>query len=70
MITSTLAYATARIFVPNSVYTYQLARRGELMTHHKDKAVLQLMRVTKLIEKDFNTTATENYLSNSKDMLK
>lgn len=54
MITSALAYATARIFVSNSVYTYQLARRGELMTHHKDKAVLQLMRVDKLIETDFN----------------
>lgn len=55
MITSTLAYVTARLFVSNSVYTYQLARRGELMTHHKDKAVLQLMRVEKLIEKDFIT---------------
>lgn len=55
MITATLSYATARIFIPNSVYTYQLARRGELMTHHKDKAVLQLMRVDKLIEKDFKS---------------
>jgi CIC family chloride channel protein len=55
MITSTLSYATARIFIPNSVYTYQLARRGELMTHHKDKAVLQLMRVDKLIERDFKS---------------
>ncbi len=55
MITATLSYATARVFVPNSVYTYQLARRGELMTHHKDKAVLQLMRVEKVIEKDFKS---------------
>ncbi len=55
MITSALAYATAKIFVPNSVYTYQLARRGELMTHHKDKAVMQMMRVDKVIEKDFKS---------------
>jgi CIC family chloride channel protein len=55
MITATLSYATARIFVPNSVYTYQLAESGELMTHHKDKAVLQLMRVDKVIEKDFKS---------------
>lgn len=55
MITATLSYATTRIFVPNSIYTYQLARRGELMTHHKDKAVLQLMRVDKVIETDFKT---------------
>ena len=55
MVTSTLAYITARLFIPNSVYTYQLAKRGELMTHHKDKSVMQLMRVDKLIEKDFRS---------------
>lgn len=55
MITSALAYATAKVFVPNSVYTYQLARRGELMTHHKDKAVMQMMRVDKVIEKNFKS---------------
>jgi len=55
MITAALSYATTRIFVSNSVYTYQLARRGELMTHHKDKVVLQLMRVDKVIEKNFKT---------------
>ncbi|MFH0999233.1 MAG: chloride channel protein [Bacteroidota bacterium] len=53
MITATLSYVTTKLFVPNSVYTYQLAKRGELMTHHKDKTVLQLMQVDKLIEKDF-----------------
>ena len=42
MITATISYATIKIFVPNSVYTYQLAKRGELITHHKDKAVLTL----------------------------
>jgi CIC family chloride channel protein len=67
MITSALAYATAKIFIPNSVYTYQLARRGELMTHHKDKAVLQLMRVDKLIEKDFNSIDPD---ANLGDMVK
>ncbi len=55
MITSTLAYVTARLFISNSIYTYQLAARGELMTHHKDKSVMQMMRVTKLIESDFKS---------------
>lgn len=54
MIVSTIAYATTKIFVTNSVYTIQLAKRGELITHHKDKAVLTLMNIDELIETDFN----------------
>ncbi len=53
MIVSTISYATSKFFEPNSVYTTQLARRKELITHHKDKAVLSLMRVAKLIETNF-----------------
>lgn len=53
MVTATISYATIKIFVKNSVYTHQLAKRGELFTHHKDRAVLSMMKVTKLIERDF-----------------
>lgn len=67
MITSALSFATARMFVPNSVYTYQLAQRGELMTHHKDKVVLQMMHVDKLIERDFKTVGPTASLG---DMIK
>lgn len=59
MITSTLAYLTAKAFIPNSVYTYQLAKRGELMTHHKDKSVMQMMRVNPLIEHNFKAIDPE-----------
>ncbi|MDE5417869.1 chloride channel protein [Ancylomarina sp. DW003] len=55
MITATVSYATVKSFEPHSVYTVQLARRKELMTHDKDQNVLSLMRVTRLIEKNFNT---------------
>jgi CIC family chloride channel protein len=55
MITSTISYATVKIFVRNSVYTYQLAQRGELITHDKDKAALSLMDVSSLIETNFST---------------
>jgi CIC family chloride channel protein len=54
MLVATISYATTRAFTTNSVYTFQLARRGELMTHDRDKNVLLLMRVTNLIETDFN----------------
>lgn len=68
MITSTIAYATTKIFVSNSVYTIQLAKRGELITHDKDKALLTLMRVDKLIENNFlsiNPDATLGDLVNT-----
>ncbi len=55
MITATISYVTIKVFEPDSVYTYQLAQRGQLMTHHKDKVVLQLLKVDKLIETNFNT---------------
>ncbi len=54
MVASTISYATVRIFVKNSVYTVQLAQRGELMTHDKDKNILLMMNVSDLIEKNFN----------------
>ena len=54
ILVATTSYATARIFVSNSVYTIQLAKRGELMTHHKDKAVLMMLQLQDLIESDFN----------------
>ena len=55
MITSTISYLTIMYFEPHSIYTKRLARRGELMTHHKDKAVLSMMKVEKLIETNFKT---------------
>jgi len=55
MIVATISYATVRIFETNSVYTIQLARRGELMSHDKDKAALSLMQVSHLIETNFDT---------------
>ena len=55
MITATISYATIKIFEPNSVYHIQLVKRKQLFTHDKDKIVLALMRVDKLIERNFTT---------------
>ena len=40
IVTATLSYVTIRGIEGQSIYTHRLAQRGELMTHHKDKAVL------------------------------
>ncbi len=53
--TAIFSYLTVSIFEKHSIYTKRLAAKGELMTHHKDKAVLQMMTVNKLIEKNFKT---------------
>ena len=53
MITSTVAYATIRIFEKHSIYTMRLAKKGELLTHGKDKAVLTLLKMDSVIERDF-----------------
>ena len=52
IITSTVAYITVRGFERHSIYHIQLAKRGELITHDKDKAVLTLMDWRKDIEYD------------------
>jgi CIC family chloride channel protein len=52
IITSTVAYITVRSFEKHSIYHVQLAERGELITHDKDKAVLTFMDWRKEIETD------------------
>ena len=53
IITATIAYLTIMQFEPHSIYTKRLAQSGELITHHKDKAVLRMMELKQLIETDF-----------------
>ncbi len=54
MIVSTTSYGMARLMEPKSIYTIQLKNRGEVITHHKDKALLSLMNINPLIEKNFS----------------
>ena len=53
LISSTISYGTIKFFEPFSIYTMRLAREGKLLTHHKDKAVLTLLKVNNVIENDF-----------------
>ena len=53
LIVSTISYGTIKFFMPYSIYTMRLAQRGELLTHHKDKAVLTLLKIDNVIETDF-----------------
>ena len=53
MIVSVSAYLTIIVFEPHSIYSMRLAKKGELITHHKDKAVLTLMNIESIVETDF-----------------
>lgn len=53
MIVSVCAYLTIIIFEPHSIYGSRLARQGKLLTHHTDHAVLTLMNLDSVIERDY-----------------
>ncbi|MFB6307506.1 MAG: chloride channel protein [Flavobacteriales bacterium] len=62
MLSAAISYSTVRLFINHSVYTQQLAERGELITHHKDKTVLTMMDLHKEIEENFITVHPEDSL--------
>ena len=53
MIVSVCSYLTVKVFDKNNIYAVRLAQRGELITHHKDQAVLTILKVEDVIEKNF-----------------
>ncbi|MCM4155196.1 chloride channel protein [Gramella sp. AN32] len=55
MITATISFMITNRFQPHSVYTMELAQRGDLLTHNKDQTVLTLMNISRVIEKNFIT---------------
>ena len=62
MITSVIAYLTIIVFERHSLYAMRLAQKGELLTHHKDRAVLTLMKMDNVIETDLSIVTPETTL--------
>lgn len=63
IITATASFITSRSLIKHSIYHIQLAQRGELITHDKDKAVLTMMDWRKEIETDLVTVHPEDSLA-------
>ena len=59
LIVSALSYLTIKAFEPYSIYAMRLAQRGELLTHHKDKGVLTLLKIVNVIETDFHVVTVD-----------
>jgi CIC family chloride channel protein len=53
ILTSTVSYAVTRAVEPYSIYTKRIAKKGELLTHDSDQAVLTLLKTNELVESDF-----------------
>ena len=53
MITASISFLITKYVQPHSVYAMELGRKGELITHDKDHAVLTLMDMDKVIEDSF-----------------
>ena len=53
MIVSVASYLTINIFEPHGIYGLRLAKQGKLVTHHTDHAVLTLMSLDSVIDRDY-----------------
>lgn len=63
LIVSTISYLTIYVFEPHSIYGMRLAREGKLLTHHTDHAVLTLMSLDTVIERDCSAVPPSLMLS-------
>lgn len=52
MIVSAASYLTIYAFQHHNIYAIRLARRGELLTHHKDQSVLTLLTLESFIDRE------------------
>ncbi len=62
MIVSVCSYLTIIIFEPHSIYGSRLAKEGKLITHHTDHAVLTLMQLDSVIDRDFLSVSPDTEL--------
>lgn len=59
MVVSAISFMVTRGLKPHSIYTDQLAKRGDLLTHNKDQVILTLLNIEQVIERNFKTVRPE-----------
>lgn len=62
MIVSVASYLTINAFEKHSIYAMRLARKGELLTHHKDQSILTIMTLDSIIDKERPVLRPDMYL--------
>jgi chloride channel protein, CIC family len=53
MIVASISFIITKKYIPHNIYASELAKRGELITHDKDKNVLMMLDLDKIIETNF-----------------
>ena len=53
MIVASISFLITKRYVPHNIYASELAKRGQLITHDKDKNVLMMLDLDKIIETNF-----------------
>ncbi len=62
MIVASISFLISRIYTPYNIYAAELAKKGQLITHNKDKNVLMMLDINKVIETDFIPVNPSMYL--------
>lgn len=62
MFTVAFSFILTKRFVEHSIYTLELAKKGQLITHDKDQMILLLMKLDSVIEKGFISAKPEQSL--------
>ncbi len=70
IITSSISYLTLRYYEKNSIYSRELARKGEALSHNKDHNILRLLEIDNIIEKDWVSLKTSDSLREIVDVFK
>ena len=70
MMVSAIAFTTNSYFQKHSFYTQKLIKAGDLITNDKDKEVLSLLKVKKLVETDLLTIEPDKTLENLVSLVK
>lgn len=62
IITAAISYGISHTVDPYSIYTKRIAKKGELLTHDSDQAVLTLLNVSDFVESDFSPVLIDDTL--------
>lgn len=62
MLVAASSFGISYYFEPDSIYTKSLKKRGELLTHNKDRSVLVFLDLSKLMEQNFYAISTDTTL--------
>ena len=70
MVVTAISFLTIKALDPHSIFTKSLAETGDLITHQKDRTVLTLLDVEKLIDTDVKTIHPDSTLGELTELIK